>query len=736
VYAQPETRDQDFARLLKGSYGLPCPPARRRRRRQAVTLSADTGTEVIPQPGVSPSPAGFTEYVVDREPLPPTATAPAPAAPLPPPAFEAPSPAPVSPAPATPTPISPAPASPGPGAPVTPPTVTPPAAPMPAPAPPPAEPMPAPTPAPAVPASLASSPLTSADLAADMQAILSGAARYDSAPAEAAAPPPADPGRPIPDAPNEQSIFDRIAQSMEYANSFDLGTINLERRFDQFDRIDDARRAQPMQTPAYPQATPAQPFTAAVATTTNQDRIPAEDFHTVYDQEGPWSALPGRRAACGPSGLSMAIAPERSTAMFDTGEHVLTAGDLYVDKLRVGRDASVLLSYGQVVSMADFFDSVDDLRAADPAELRTLKDLIVRNTAYYRGRLDRTPVNEADNIPNDKWDKATNKRYLKLAEENYSHFSPPSALGTTFATAKPDNRSQWIHYHLRAALEMRGLSAGEAALAAQGYNLNALRDVGLLQAPDKHSSRSTEISAMTTNAFGDHFLTDAFAAGHLVNKEVVLDQFRRNFFVGAHLNAAGKRFFEQVAEKSFHYEEVAGRMSELEPTSYPLCAWGFCIPWRPNINSASRFTTVLQQAAEAEPVKIGNLALKALHDHLNATGVLVGNDAGDPQWTVYGDGHMDAKTLPIMRRAVQQSVDNMLDPAILAPRLDMVPLIERVFRHLPKVTPAGLAQARQAMATYTDPTSSTLIDATAKLIKDQIKTLVNALLDSKKLKKA
>jgi hypothetical protein len=38
------------------------------------------------------------------------------------------------------------------------------------------------------------------------------------------------------------AIFDRIAQSMEYANAFDVGTVELQKRFEDFDRIDDLKR--------------------------------------------------------------------------------------------------------------------------------------------------------------------------------------------------------------------------------------------------------------------------------------------------------------------------------------------------------------------------------------------------------------------------------------------------------------------------------------------------------------
>ena len=73
----------------------------------------------------------------------------------------------------------------------------------------------------------------------DMEAILSGKMLYDpvsktTKDAVSRAPQPA-PEQPQPA--NEQAIFDRIAQSMEYANKYDLGTLELENRFSDFDRI-------------------------------------------------------------------------------------------------------------------------------------------------------------------------------------------------------------------------------------------------------------------------------------------------------------------------------------------------------------------------------------------------------------------------------------------------------------------------------------------------------------------
>jgi Uncharacterized protein conserved in bacteria (DUF2272) len=98
----------------------------------------------------------------------------------------------------------------------------------------------------------ASAQSTEDDFVKDMEAIFSGKKVYDPVSKKTVAPnelsnaastsPKATNDRPAPEPKNEQAIFDRIAQSMEYANKFDLGTVELENRFSDFDRIAELRQ--------------------------------------------------------------------------------------------------------------------------------------------------------------------------------------------------------------------------------------------------------------------------------------------------------------------------------------------------------------------------------------------------------------------------------------------------------------------------------------------------------------
>lgn len=84
------------------------------------------------------------------------------------------------------------------------------------------------------------------DFMADMQSILSGDSVFDPVSRKTvpknAVPAREEPSsRPTrePERNNQHDIFERIAQSMQYANAYDLGEVELENRFADFDRIDD-----------------------------------------------------------------------------------------------------------------------------------------------------------------------------------------------------------------------------------------------------------------------------------------------------------------------------------------------------------------------------------------------------------------------------------------------------------------------------------------------------------------
>jgi len=89
-----------------------------------------------------------------------------------------------------------------------------------------------------------------------------------------------------------------------------------------------------------------------------------------------------------------------------------------------------------------------------------------------------------------------------------------------------------------------------------------------------------------------------------------------------------------------------------------------------------------------------------------------------------------------MRKAVQQSVDNINDPSILQSNLNVGPFLERVWRYVPRLTTTTGPILKHLVLEYTDPTSEVLSTAAAKIIRDKLDSMIKVLLDEKKLQRA
>lgn len=551
------------------------------------------------------------------------------------------------------------------------------------------------------------SPRTSDDeFEADLQSILTGRKVFDPISgktvekdkiADARATPQAPPPPPPAAGGDGQAIFDRIAQSMQYANAYDLGTVELQNRFTDFDRMADLQGRAKKDTA---RAEKAPPGLVVPKTPTKPD---GQEFLEDLDAIRTHQATP----PAPPVAEEFSLVGDIAEALYDTGEHVLAAETMFPDKFVVGKAPGVTFSYGQLIAMADMFESVNQLIATDAGELKKVKALVEKSTRYYKSG------KAGANVTNEEWDQATAARYLRLAEDNYDHFAPNILFrGAPFAKGPSrfgNHKTAWERHHKWALEEARK----DPNMAVSGY---------FAQWP------------LTINAFGDHFLTDAFAAGHVVNKEVVVDYYKASFYSSGSLTADGKAFFDKVSVKAFT-GDVAKKFSGLE-SAKPYDAWWNVVNWNPNINSASRFAALLSGIAEKEPDRIGNLAIKALHDKLNKDGITVENKAGSGSWQLTGDGYLTAKTLEVMRQAVEQSVANVLDPAIRAGTIDFSAYFDKVWLYVPRLTAAAEASVDSLMVSYVTPTSSLLVDAAAKLIGQEVDTLIKALLVKGVLKKA
>lgn len=573
------------------------------------------------------------------------------------------------------------------------------------------------------------------DFISDMKSILSGRAVFDQETGKTvdrfSRRPSREPGRnndqTFPAADKAQAIFDRIAQSMQYANAYDLGTVELENRFADFDRMADLQQRaretkkankQEKRDPVAPAKVSNEDFIRDLDAIHNARTEPATNAERSESLSAAVATVTDQvDSACIPFSLSLSETDDPvhfSRPLYDTGEHVLTAWDIYTDQLHVGKAPGVMFSYGQLIAMPDLFESVEQMMGADVNELQTLKTLIQSDTGFYQDKM-RGKANPKGSVPQKRWKDATRKnptddsRYIELAKKNYEHFSPAPVFKSlpAIACGKGNNKIEWESHHRWAIQE-----AQQIFLAPENANRTVFLEYPLI-----------------INAFGDHFLTDAFAAGHLINKEATIAYFTSNFFTGNNLKPESKTFFNKVAEKAFH-GKVKQEFSKLE--SYKT---KYGVHW--DIDRPSRFAEVLIKAAEMEKEAIGNLAVKALHDKLNEEGLEVTNNAGSGIFKVFGDekmNAMDKKSVAIITQAVQKSIDNINDPGIRRSNLDFNAYFEKVWRYVPQLTPASLEKVELRTREYTDPNSSKLVDASAQLIHKQLETLIEEIIAKKGLR--
>ncbi len=345
----------------------------------------------------------------------------------------------------------------------------------------------------------------------------------------------------------------------------------------------------------------------------------------------------------------------------------------------------VTVDYGVGIAMGDFFESPELMAQASKVELKRLATLITRERSGGK-------------VSTDEWQAATSGRYLKLAERNEAHFAPSdTSLAPASGKGTANHKTEWKKHHT----------------SALGFSQKGNKD-----------------KALRTNAFGDHFLTDAFAGGHLINKRDVMQLFQSKLVnARGELTGDATKFFDDVSKSSFK-GKVKSTFSNYETVEYK---GGF---FRPNINSESRFSKLLQGINEKEPDVLSNAIAKAAHDALNtfSGGVPVQNKVGD-SWNLSGDGTLNSKSRDIARKAVAQSLLNVLGvfkAKVLPP---IASLLKKVWDFVPRPIKKGTKIVSEEVRSGTDPTNARLVAAVSDLIKKNYKKILDELVKKKFLKK-
>ena len=239
--------------------------------------------------------------------------------------------------------------------------------------------------------------------------------------------------------------------------------------------------------------------------------------------------------------------------------------------------------------------------------------------------------------------------------------------------------------------------------------------------------------ARVINGFAAHYLTDAFAAGHMIDKKAVKAAAEASLGTGT--NRVNLAF--QVAAGLRADKKVAAELATREIRDSAVVRVG----WYPADNQA-RLTSLLESVMRWNEDAFLSVFVRIAHDDLNTAissghGAWVSNAVGD-RWQLSGDTTLaeSDKTREIARKAVKASEDNLVvaastkDPPWWQPFTDALDdatikaMFQNVWQYVPTPTTStlagegtvtGEAQVAAAVAKYTNAAHPDTVKAIVEL---------------------
>jgi hypothetical protein len=355
-----------------------------------------------------------------------------------------------------------------------------------------------------------------------------------------------------------------------------------------------------------------------------------------------------------------------------------------------------------LVSMGDYYKDSDKLMSAKKDELKELVGLIDRDETARTGKGGTKVKEEEWTAWSTKW-RSGDDVYMELNKSNEHHFAPR-------------NKNFWEDYHRKALKEAQSSGNGSGSVSEK---------------------------ARLLNGFGLHFLTDAFAAGHMIDKIALKDSAKKSLKVGT--NRADLAL--AVARGILATQKCVDALKGMDIKDGAIVGdWG--PPTEP------RLASLLASVMRWKDDEFGSVFARVAHDDLNSAigrglGVWVENKAGD-RWQLSGDETLDKspKTLEVVRKAVKASEDNLAQAALLKnPGLwhPLTPAIsdaqfqsffDNVWQYVPTPTTSsaagegkvtGSAQVAEAVSKASNAADADTIKAIVQLSIDQFDTALTQL---------
>ena len=416
------------------------------------------------------------------------------------------------------------------------------------------------------------------------------------------------------------------------------------------------------------------------------------------------------------------------TQRYEAYEHA-TEGDKAKGSMtvRVGADqmlvagtfpGDVPLTSGEVNAMADLYGSPEELANAQRDEIIKVLALIRRQQA------DPTSVKESE------WDDATGGRYSKLNLRNSAHFGASNAALVPPQAGSQDNRQAFQDNYNKAIV----------------YAQDAFHHIGL---PDEERKQKMLNLSAVAAGFAEHYIMDAFSAGHLFNKDDFIAQLRGN--LDKLSQAQLDQLFGTVAKRILAVPANKALLGQYEPADRPELAnvGGVSIPmpFRPNFDKEAVFTGLLSNLYQDPEGRLAvySALVKVVHDRLDTNkaddkgdiGVPVEND--EAQWILTGD-----KTL---YKSADKTTQTMIDKAIEQSRTSLEPYRKgpvkdgandgpaKVMKYFPRPTADTAKMINQLIAKVTDPNGG-MIDALVDVLNAELPSILAGLKRMGKIREA
>jgi hypothetical protein len=434
--------------------------------------------------------------------------------------------------------------------------------------------------------------------------------------------------------------------------------------------------------------------------------------------------------------------------------------------IRCKDDQEIACTVGDLNALPDFFGSMDDIRAVSRSVVFKTLQVIRRETYVYlnqlkaeltggsytynrkterfsglRGNKVNLPSANAPDLANAAFDVMQTETMLEGGEgETGLHVSigASATLGRNACHFPPESWLRWREHHLRA----RALIDGATNIGDLGRRAN---------------------EAIALNAFGEHYLQDSFAGGHMINKGFVMaeamkyleretkrrwnvtpeliDEFRR---ATAHSQAyklpkASHARARQAAlganpgntDLSVLNDPTATTardpQSALEAARSPHGAHTAGLSWSflgevgtTGMKGAQRRLEVDRMGLDTDLVSyefyrqwLNDLWIQkvtnTLHDKFCVEGLVVASPAKPKVFTVYGDSNMmrssegaeeTALTSQLSRDAINTLVENKGHALLGMPPVKAATSLDQIFSHFPdRVRHEGITVSLEEWAT-------------------------------------